>query len=330
MKTRAPETVNTGNILVLSAGRRVELLRAFKQNIADLGFQARILAADMRPHLSAACQIADDSFTLPKATDPEFPGALLTLCHQHNIALVVPTIDPELEVLSQKAGLFQEQGITITISTPELIAESRDKRKTGSLFNSLGIGYPQIMSRDNLSFPCFCKPYDGSRSVGAKPLMEASDLLSEDLENPKNIFIELVPETYSEYTVDAYYNNSHRLCGLVPRERLEVRDGEVSKGITRKNFVYHYLIQRLDHLPGARGCITFQFFVNHTTQDIKGLEINPRFGGGYPLTHSSGAEFTRWMLKEYWLQEVLPMFDDWQDNLLMLRYDAAVFNVLED
>ncbi|MEI8597182.1 hypothetical protein P4S64_04325 [Vibrio sp. M60_M31a] len=77
-------------------------------------------------------------------------------------------------------------------------------------------------------------------------------------------------------------------------------------------------------LKGARGCITFQLFVNEETESVKGLEVNPRFGGGYPLSNDAGAKFTDWLIKEYLQEEDIDFFDSWEPNLLMLRYDAKV------
>ena len=78
-------------------------------------------------------------------------------------------------------------------------------------------------------------------------------------------------------------------------------------------------------LPGAKGCITFQFFVNKETCDIKGLEINPRFGGGYPLTHQAGARFTDYLISEYFCGKEVDFYDGWESDLLMLRYDAGIY-----
>lgn len=313
------------NILVSSAGRRVELIRALQQSLSGFFKTGQVFATDMVPEMSPACEVADKSFKVPAATAPNYADFLLDLCLSNNINMVIPTIDPELQCFSEKLEMFRDAGVEILVSDPGLIGQCRDKRKTGELFQSLGIPSPSIYPRNNIQFPCFCKPYDGSRSIGAKPVMVAEDLVEADLANPKNIFMELIPKGYCEYTVDGYYDRDENLCALVCRERLEVRSGEVSKGVARKDFVYEYLVPRLKNLSGARGCITFQFFVNKKTRDIKGLEINPRFGGGYPLTHESGARFTDYLVSEYFYNWPLGFYDDWEDDLLMLRYDTAVY-----
>jgi len=314
-----------GNLLISSAGRRVELVKAFQNSLRSFGVNAKVYATDMHPELSSACNVADGCFAVPAANDQQYIGSLIDICKKNNVSLVVPTIDTELELLSLNSDFFRAEGIDVLVSDQDFIRSCRDKRITGELFLSLDIPYPKVYDKDGLHFPCFCKPYDGSRSIGAKPIMDHSDLLDNDLNNPKNMFMELIPKTYCEYTVDAYYNKLGCLKSLVCRERLEVRSGEVSKGITRKDFVYDFLSSKLGYLEGAKGCITFQFFVNKEIKEIKGLEINPRFGGGYPLTHQSGARFTDYVISEYYLGRDVIFCDDWDSDLLMLRYDAAVF-----
>ena len=72
---------------------------------------------------------------------------------------------------------------------------------------------------------------------------------------------------------------------------------------------------------GARGCLTIQVFADLAQDSFYGLEINPRFGGGYPLAYSAGARYPAWLIKEYLLGEEIDFYDQWEPDLLMLRYD---------
>lgn len=312
------------NILILSAGRRVELIQAFQQALTRHFPDAFVYATDICPNLSAACHIVDKAFTAPKATSCEYIDYLLDLCAQQGIGMIVPTIDTELSVTSKNRARFEASGVDLIVSSPELVAACRDKRNTARVFESLDISQPAIYDRSALNFPCFCKPFDGSCSIGARAIMTPEQLDSALLDDEKNMFMEFIGKDYREYTIDAYYDRQGELCCLVPRERIEVRGGEVSKGSTRKNFVYRYLKERLRRLAGGRGCVTLQVFANHETEDIKALEINPRFGGGYPLAHAAGADYPDWLIKEYYLGEKINFNENWENNLLMLRYDAKV------
>jgi len=312
------------NILILSAGRRVELVQSFQQALTQHKVEAEVYTTDIYPELSAACQVSSFGFKAPRVTSPDYIDFLIELCVSNTVGLVIPTIDTELQILADNKLKFEALGINIIISTPDLIEVCRDKRKTAETYSSLNISQPKIFNKENINFPCFCKPYDGSCSIGALPLFTSDMLTQELLNDEKNMFMELVGKEYSEYTIDVYYDRDGKLCCLVPRERLEVRGGEVSKGATRKNFVYEYLRYRLEGLEGARGCITAQVFANPENNSIKALEINPRFGGGFPLSHAAGADYATWLIREYLLNEEIQFFDGWEDNLIMLRYDAKV------
>ena len=310
------------NILITSAGRRVELVQAFQFELKIFFYEAKVFTTDLSPDLSSACQIADSYWAVPRVTDDDYIDILLTLCLNNSIGMVVPTIDTELEVLAENREKFQENGVEIIISSNRLIAECRDKRKTGLLFDRIGVNYPDLFDKNSLTLPCFAKPYDGSCSEGAVALHDETELTATLLNDEKMMFMELVDEQHTEYTVDAYYAHDGGLKCLVPRERIEVRAGEVSKGVTRKHEVYDYLLPACKRVKGGRGCLTIQIFADLGRDSFYGLEINPRFGGGYPLSYSAGANYPRWLISEYLLGDEVEFYDQWESDLLMLRYDA--------
>lgn len=312
------------NILFLSAGRRVELIEAFRAEIKSKGVDISLFATELNPGLSPACQVVDHAFKAPRVTDPSYLDFVLDVCRRNNIGLVIPTIDTELILLSKNRQRFSVEGIELVVSSEDFVSSCRDKRITSSLFEKLGIDTPRIFSRGLIEFPCFAKPYDGSCSVGASLIEHEGKLSSALLNDEKMMFMEYIDSSFSEYTIDAYYARNGGLKCIVPRQRIEVRAGEVSKGVTRKNFVYDYLLPRMGNLEGARGCITLQLFANEASGKFAALEINPRFGGGFPLSYSAGANYPGWLIDEYILGEEVPFFDSWEDGLLMLRYDAKV------
>lgn len=312
------------NILLLSAGRRVELLRGFQDAAQEIVPGAKVYAADMRPQLSAACQLADRAFAVPAVSDADYIGCLSELCQREHIGLVVPTIDTELAALARARNDFRDRETALVVSDEELVAQCRDKRKTAALFDRLGIATPALFDSDKIRFPCFTKFYDGSNSVGAARLESAKELTAAMLAEPNRIYMELVPADHCEITVDLYYDKASMLKAVVPRQRLEVRGGEVSKGITRRDWVYDRLLDRLAVLRGARGCLTLQVFVGPQPGEVQGIEINPRFGGGFPLSLAAGADFPGWLICEYLRGESISFCDDWEADLMMLRYDAKV------
>ena len=129
---------------------------------------------------------------------------------------------------------------------------------------------------------------------------------------------------HTEYTIDLYYDRNSDLKCMIPRKRIEVRDGEVNKAVTNRTKFVFDLARKLKFIQGFRGCITLQVFVNNESGDLYGIEINPRFGGGYPLSYLAGGNFPQWIIREYLLRESVAPYDDWEENLMMLRYDDEV------
>jgi carbamoyl-phosphate synthase large subunit len=111
----------------------------------------------------------------------------------------------------------------------------------------------------------------------------------------------------------------------VPRKRLEVRTGEVSKGLIVKDPAVMAVGRRVAEVLGAcRGVVTVQCIVADGGR-IRVIEINPRFGGGAPLAIHAGADFPRWILEELLGRKprINPL--GFRDDVAMLRYDDSVF-----
>ena len=195
------------NILITSAGRRVELVNSFQIESRKLNRKLKVFCTDLNPELSSACQVADLYFRAPRVTSKEYISFLKQICTDNSITLIVPTIDTELLILSKHREEFLELGINIIISDTLLIQACRNKNYTTDLLNKIDIETPAIYNVKNLSYPCFVKPYDGSCSVGAFVLNDESMLTVDVLENSKNMFMELVPNSYDEYTVCLLYTS---------------------------------------------------------------------------------------------------------------------------
>ena len=314
------------NILITSAGRRVSLVLAFQEALKAHFPQAKVLAADANPHLSAACQIADESFSVPRLDHKDYISELIRKCLKNGVKLVIPTIDTELLLLAEHKEELVEHGIVPVISSVEFIHKCRDKRQIHEFFESCGIRVAKEYSKSNYTLPLFIKPIDGSRSVDTFTIKEESDLQPYHFENDKLMFLEYIDhDQFNEYTCDLYFGKDHKLKCAVPRKRIEVRDGEVNKGLTVKNELVDYIREHLDYIEGAVGCLTTQFFLHNHDKTIFGIEVNPRFGGGFPLSYHAGANFPDWLIREYLLDEPLaPQFESWESNLLMLRFDKEV------
>lgn len=313
------------NILITSAGKRVTLVNLFKKELGLVYPGGKVFTTDMNPELAPAGYVSDYCFKVPRVTDPSYLQQLIQICQSNEVGMIIPTIDTELPLLAANKELLQQAGVIPIVSSLDFVSACRDKRNTNALFQRLNIRIPEPRDKNHPVFPMFAKPYDGSLSKDLFVIRNEQELTPEIMEHPKLIFMEYIDKSeYKEYTVDLYYGRDNELKCIVPRERIEIRAGEINKGKTRKNYLVTYLKERMSHLPGVIGCICIQLFYRETDQDVVAIEINPRFGGGYPMSYHAGANYPRFLIQEYFRKETLSYTDDWRDNTLLLRYDSEI------
>ena len=314
------------NIIITSAGQRVALVRDFKETLVRFYAEAKVFTTDMNPELAPAAYVSDGCFEVLRVTDENYISQLLDICKKNEIGMIVPTIDTELLVLAENKKLFNDNDIIVCVSDLDFIKVCRDKRNTGDFLEKHNIRVPKAVDKYNPTFPLFAKPYDGSLSTNLHYIKNAEELTQDILDDPKLLFMEYIDkETYKEYTIDMYYGTDNCVKCIVPRERIKIRAGEINKGRTVKCPLMDYIKERLDKIVGCIGCICIQVFFNPLTEDVVGIEINPRFGGGYPQSYAAGGNYPEMLIKEYFLGEKIAYIDDWKDNMLMLRFDDAVY-----
>lgn len=314
------------NILITSAGKRVALTKYFKETLGRFFPEAKVFITDMNPEMAPVSYVCDGSFKVPKVTVSEYPATLLKICEENEVGMIIATIDTELLLLSDLKKEFGAKDIKVMVSDKTFITICRDKRNTGVFFEGHGVRVPKEVDKYNPTFPLFAKPYDGSLSTNLHYIKNANELTPEVLSDQKLLFMEYIDKSiYKEYTVDMYYGKDNKVKCIVPRERIEIRAGEISKGRTVKNEIVDFIKDKLGHIEGCVGCICMQLFFHSETKDMVGIEINPRFGGGYPLSYMSGGNYPELLIREYFLGEEVQYFDNWKEGMLMLRYDDAIF-----
>jgi len=313
------------NILITSAGRRVSLVKAFKSELLKIFPKGMVYTADLKPELSPACQISDGYFDVVRVTDPVYCNELIKICRSKNIKLIIPTLDTELITLAENSDRFIENGIEVVISSLEMVRICRDKKKLFNYFDSIGFPRTKEIDSKNPEFPIFVKPIDGSSSIGTMVIAQQSQFSKSISDNKSLLLLQYYsPKDFIEFTIDLYYSRKNELICAVPRQRIEIRNGEVSKSVTRKDCLYTTILNSFSECKGFAGCITLQVFRHRHSYEIIGIEINPRFGGGYPLSYLAGANYPLYIIREYLLSEDIQFFDDWTPDLLMLRYDDEI------
>jgi carbamoyl-phosphate synthase large subunit len=121
------------------------------------------------------------------------------------------------------------------------------------------------------------------------------------------------------------YDLKGELRCIVPRRRIEVRSGEVSKSVIDMDpAVMEAAWEFGKQIRGARGVINIQC-IRTIDNRVSFIEINPRFGGGTPLSLYAGADFPRWILQMACGDDPGDIRTAFKPGVYMLRFDDAVF-----
>jgi len=321
--------MNIKNVFILSAGRRVELVKLFDRARKNLGIQGKIIGGDMDDN-APALQFVDKKVKLPRVLSENYIEKIIEISKLEKIDLIVPTIDTELLVIAEnKERIERETGAKINISEFKFIDICRDKFKMHSFFEENNLLTPELITEELIknkeySFPLFIKPLNGSSSINAFRINTEKEL---------KFFKEYVPNPIiqkcvigDEFTIDVFCDFDSNPITIVPRKRIATRSGEISKGQIIKDIEIIEDVKRLLTVFKAKGHITVQCIKSEN--GINYIEINPRFGGGAPMSIVAGADSPE-NLYRLLLGEKLSYNENYENNLLSLRYDEAVF-IFED
>ena len=309
------------HILFTGAGRRIELLQAFRNAALVLNKDLRLYGADMAG-TAPALAYCDYARKVAPMRSPAYIDDLLKICVEDHIDLLIPTIDTDLVVLSENKARFEELGTLVMISAPDRIRICRDKNNTSQFFVDCGLHAPMPVNdwREYKSgFPAFIKPKDGSSSINAFKVEN-----EEELEFYAGQVEDYIVQPFisgHEYTIDIFCDWNGEPISIVPRERLQVRAGEVLKTQICMDSAMIEECKKLCSAFKPCGPMTVQLI-----RDAAGIdwfiEINPRFGGGAPLSMKAGARSAEAILKLMDGEEVEEQ--EIADGAIYSRFDQSV------
>ena len=317
------------NILILSAGRRVELVNCFKNARDRLGIKGNIVAADCS-ELAPALYFADMNEIVPRISEGDkYIESIISICNNLDIALIVPTIDTELLLLAENREKIENaSNARVLISSETVISTCRNKKNTQAFLEKHGFLVPKMFTdkelddektRSKLKFPLFIKPLDGSSSINAYKVNNLTEL---------DTYRELIDEPMvqdfmegTEYTVDVFLDFDSHIITIVPRIRMATRSGEIAKGMIIRDRDIMRDVTRLMQILKPIGHITVQCM--KTKRGIEYIEINPRFGGGAPMSIMAGADSCE-NIYRLLAGEKLEYNENFRDHLTFLRFDQSI------
>jgi carbamoyl-phosphate synthase large subunit len=258
-------------VLLTGVGKRYDIVSAFAQH-------ATVVAADPNP-LAPAQYAAHHRYSVPRIDDPAYVPALQELCARHNVRVVLPLTDLDLEVLAQarRAGK-----LPALVPDPEIARATFDKYQTHLLLERLGLPSPPTVlpGQPIDAFPVMVKPRRGS---GARSIHRADDLAAADF------FVAYVPEPTMiqrfmhgpEFSIDVLGDPHGRCLNAIPRTMIESRGGESIKGSVIAERELIELGARVSEALGVRGPATIQVFRDPEV-GFGITDVNTRFGGAFP------------------------------------------------
>lgn len=309
-------------ILFTGVGRRIELLQAFRNAALVLDKEIKIYGADMAG-TAPALAYCDYTRKVVAMKDPEYIDNLLNICRDDQIDLLIPTIDTDLLVLSENKEKFEAIGTRVMISAPDKIRICRDKNNTSQFFVDCGLHAPMPVNdwkEYRVGYPAFIKPKDGSSSINAFKVENEEELRTYAAQVEDYIVQPFV--SGHEYTIDIFCDWDGNPVSIVPRERLQVRAGEVLK--TRIELDQTMIEESKALCKAFKPCgpMTVQLIRDEAGIDWF-IEINPRYGGGAPLSMKAGARSAETIL--HLLDgEGVEYSEDLSDGAVYSRFDQSV------
>ena len=313
------------NILFTCAGRRTYLLKYFKENMNE---GDKVVATDMQ--LSApALQVADVKIKVPAVYDPEYINITLDVCKEQKIDALLSLNDLELPILAENKAEFEALGVKVIVSDPQVIDIAFDKYKTAQWVESLGLVAPktyvrladvkEALAKGEIEFPLFMKPRWGSGSIGLESIGDM-----EELDIYYNLLMKKIKKTIlatasvgdeyimiqekltgSEFGLDIMNDLNGKNVAVSVKQKLAMRAGETDKAVTVDLPEVREMGKKIGEALGHIGNLDVDI-MQRADGAYCVLELNPRFGGGYPFSYEAGVNMPKAIIQWVKGEEVDP------------------------
>lgn len=315
------------NYLMLSVGRRSELLKDFKCSMEQ---GSKLVATDLSPY-APALYLADKQYLVPRIDDPSYMDTILDICRKEQINAVTTFIDPEIEILAKNRSKFESLGIEVFAPYEETAHLCFDKYLMFQYLSANGIPtvmtwgtleeFDKALKNNEVNFPVFVKPRTGSGSVGARKVSEYSVLAEAMKEDPGLIIQEFMDAI--DLDADVYIDTiTHKAVAAFSKKKIETRIGGASKTISFKDEELFAFICRIVSYFQFNGPVDMDFFYKNGQYYLS--EVNPRFGGAYLHAYGAGVDFIKLMENNLKGEANVPCFGDYEDDVVMMMYDSVV------
>jgi len=305
------------NILLTCVGRRSYLVNYFKSELKKEG--GKVIGANSILE-TTGMHACDVSYRVPSITDKSYIERLLEIAKKENVKMIISLFDIDLGYLSEAKARFEALGVTVIVSSKEVIEIANDKYKTFQFLKENNILTPktynsyksalEALDAGELSYPLFLKPRWGMASIGIHKIYNFEELqffykkvkdevsssyvedLSSDNANETVLFQEFIGGT--EYGVDIFNDLNGEFLLSVEKEKIEMRSGETDGAVVVKN--KHLSALSIEISQKLKHIANLDMDVLYDGEKYYVLELNARFGGGFPFSYLAGANFPKLLI----------------------------------
>ena len=307
------------NIMMLGGARRVSMAELFKRSGERIGREVNIISYELLEQVPIA--LVGKVVVGLRWSDPNVVADIVKVAKEYEIDIILPFVDGAIEIASKVRQHLP--GVFVPVGDFEVNRTMFDKVEAAKAFEKAGLPIPRTYSAINAKMPAIAKPRKGSASRGIKIFHTLDELMQ--LEGLSDYLVQDYIENRDEYTVDCYVSQAGEILTVVPRVRLEVMGGEVTRTITCRNQTLDRLSRQVIETFSLRGPVTLQFLHDLDRNRYLLMEVNPRLGGGVVCSIYAGAPITDYIIDES-RGITLKACDDWAYNTLMARYQKeAIF-----
>jgi carbamoyl-phosphate synthase large subunit len=308
-------------VLFTCAGQRVDIVTAF----ARAG--ATTIATDVN-ELAPALYHADRHALVPPVDDPVYVAALRDLVTLHDVRLIVPLTDLDHVQLAQARDEFG--GTVVLVPNIETIHRCSDKFLAHGFFLDQGIGSPDTWLADelpaDLRYPVLVK---ARRGFGSRHIFRAGDRAQLDFFLGYTTADSMVQAVChgEEFSIDVFCDTSGRCLAAIPRTMIESKGGESIKGMTIKDDELIAFGCKVSEALAIIGPANVQCF-RELGGELLVTDVNPRFGGGFPLPTAAGSRYPELALALANGEHPVPRLGDFREGVVMTRFFSQV--ILEE
>ena len=302
------------NVLLTSVGRRAYMVKFFKDALGKDG-QVHVCNSDDK---TVAFHYADKSTISPLIYDDNYIPFLLNYCRENKIDLLLSLFDIDLLILAQNKAKFAAIGTRVVVSDEEIVGICNDKWKTYQFLKDNGFRVPKTyislqrvmlaLDSGELQYPIIVKPRFGCGSIGMSIAEDEMALLyyfrrntrvigktylkyeSASVSNDEQILYQECLQG-QEYGADIINDLDGSVQSVVTKKKIAMRAGETDIAELVDEPLITAELERLGRLTKHIGNMDCDVFLVDGVPYV--LEMNARFGGGYPFSHMGGCDLPR-------------------------------------